>query len=462
MRLPKFSIPLFGLCTLTAMVAFGQSREKGLLAWADVYRFPESDSSCVVEVDYAIERGSLVYRDQGPFRIASARIECEIYRDQDVVHRSQIEVQDTMSAVAQVRGGQKLLEMRRYRFRPGRYVLAISFHDEVAGVSRSVSDTLEVTGRKKSALDGSDLILASFLRPSSESSSAYWRNGLEVVPNASRVFGRGLEDLHFYAEVYGLAQAADGSGCYSMDVAVRDAAGRTPIQYIGSAHRVKGKACAVHGSVSLRDLDAGVYQMEVRVHDCVSGDSLHLSRPFFVVRPALASSTPGRPDLAEGAVASEYAQMTERQLDSLFALSEYVATGEERAVYPRLDLEGKRNFLVQFWKRRDPNPATPENEARRDYFQRIGYANQHFSFGRRQGWRTDRGRVLLQYGWPDHVDRLVGEMIENPYEIWTYEKLQGGILFVFVDRRRTGEYELVHSTALGEIKDEHWSDYLYR
>jgi len=44
----------------------------------------------------------------------------------------------------------------------------------------------------------------------------------------------------------------------------------------------------------------------------------------------------------------------------------------------------------------------------------------------------------------------------KPYEIWHYYNLQGGVIFVFGDRTGFGSYELLHSTLVGEIKNEEW------
>ncbi|MDZ7374705.1 MAG: GWxTD domain-containing protein [candidate division KSB1 bacterium] len=427
----------------------------------EILRFPLSDSTSLVEVHYAVERSSLRFRDEGIYRVAFATIETAISREDSVLLRSRIELRDTVSSTVQVKGGQKLLELRRYRFQPGRYAFRTSLRDEYSGLVRLFQDTLEVRGRLRGQLDCSDLILASKLTPSPEPTSAYWRNGLEAVPNASRIFGSGLEELAFYAEVYGLRLDPQGQACYSMEVSLRDEVGRTPVHYVGSPRRVPGSACAIHGRIDLHEVERGAYLLRLTVRDCTSGDSVQVSRHLFIARPGLTASASGTGTGEATALGWEYVGLGEKQLDSLFSTVEYIASVDERNVFPKLDVESKRRFLAEFWKRRDPDPGTPENEARTDYLRRLEYANAHFGYARRPGWRSDRGRILLQYGWPDHVDRQVGEMIENPYEIWSYEKVQGGVIFVFVDRRRVNEYELVHSTAVGEIKNENWSEFLY-
>lgn len=441
--------------------AFAQGAPGGPVFWMATYAFPETDSTCLVEVFYSITRASLEYRNRQGFLSASATIDQAILRGDSVIFRSSLSIRDTVSSAAEIKGGQRILEFRRFRVRVSRYAFSATLQDANSGLSRTIVDTVDARPYRKNELVGSDLILTSRLASAPEPTSAYWRNGLEVVPNVSRVYGTGLERLGFYGEVYGLRKRSDGLACYSMDVRVNDAYGSTPVRYSGRSHLVEGTSCAIHGALDLSEFTGGTYLLTVTVHDCVTGDSLEFHSYFHVVRPRVAA-TSGTAQSVGSSQASEYATMNEAQLDSVFRLVRYIATNEERDVYEHLDLDGKRRFLDSFWLRRDPDATTPENEAKLDYLRRVAYANAHFSYGKREGWRTDRGRVLLQYGWPDQVDREVGEMIENPYEIWTYQNVQGGVIFVFVDRRRTGEYELVHSTARGEIRSEDWSQYLYR
>lgn len=45
---------------------------------------------------------------------------------------------------------------------------------------------------------------------------------------------------------------------------------------------------------------------------------------------------------------------------------------------------------------------------------------------------------------------------DRPHEIWRYDNIQGGVIFVFVDIDGTENFVLVHSTALYEIRNENW------
>ncbi|MFN2442471.1 MAG: GWxTD domain-containing protein [Thermoanaerobaculia bacterium] len=62
-------------------------------------------------------------------------------------------------------------------------------------------------------------------------------------------------------------------------------------------------------------------------------------------------------------------------------------------------------FVNLFWARRDPSPATPENELRQAFDQRVEIADQRFTAGRTRGALSDRGKVLIMIGPPTKIVR---------------------------------------------------------
>ncbi|NUO82869.1 hypothetical protein HUU05_22585, partial [candidate division KSB1 bacterium] len=46
------------------------------------------------------------------------------------------------------------------------------------------------------------------------------------------------------------------------------------------------------------------------------------------------------------------------------------------------------------------------------------------------------------------------------HETWRYLLLDGGVEFIFVDRSGYSDFELVHSTKRGELKDYDWERFL--
>lgn len=139
----------------------------------------------------------------------------------------------------------------------------------------------------------------------------------------------------------------------------------------------------------------------------------------------------------------------------------YIITKEEKRAFMALATDEEReNFIENFWRRRDPNPDTEENEYREEYYERIAYANEHFTSGI-PGWKTDRGRVYISWGKPDSIESHPtggaydrpsyeggGSTTTYPFEIWFYRHLDNvgdGLEIEFVDPTGTGEYRMARN-----------------
>jgi GWxTD domain-containing protein len=118
----------------------------------------------------------------------------------------------------------------------------------------------------------------------------------------------------------------------------------------------------------------------------------------------------------------------------------YIASDAELKELKSAAPEERRETYNSFWKSRDPVPSTQRNEAEIDYFSRVDYSNRHFG-GLLEGWKSDRGRIYIQYGKPDEVEKHPFEIDRYPYEIWYY--YTSGYRFVFVDEHNLGRYELM-------------------
>jgi len=136
----------------------------------------------------------------------------------------------------------------------------------------------------------------------------------------------------------------------------------------------------------------------------------------------------------------------------------YIISDEERKAFKQLNTDEEREqFVEQFWLRRDPTPDTEENEFKEEHYRRIAYANEHYASGI-PGWRTDRGRIYIQYGPPDEIEAHSsggsyerpmseggGETETFPFEQWRYRYIDGvgqNIIIEFVDKTMSGEYRM--------------------
>src|SRR5882672_3583944 len=139
----------------------------------------------------------------------------------------------------------------------------------------------------------------------------------------------------------------------------------------------------------------------------------------------------------------------------------WIITDEERKVFNNLKNDEEREqFIEQFWFIRDPDPDTDANEYREEYYQRIAYANEHFSSGI-PGWKTDRGRIYIMFGKADQIESHPsggsydrpsyeggGTTSTYPFETWWYRYIEGigsDIEIEFVDPSGSGEYRIARS-----------------
>ncbi len=139
----------------------------------------------------------------------------------------------------------------------------------------------------------------------------------------------------------------------------------------------------------------------------------------------------------------------------------WIITDEEKKTFKVLKTDEEREqFIEQFWLRRDPDPDTDVNEYREEYYQRIAYANEHYTSGI-PGWKTDRGRIYIMFGKADEIethpsggtyDRPTweggGSTSTYPFETWWYRYIEGvgsDVEIEFVDPTGSGEYRIARS-----------------
>ena len=117
----------------------------------------------------------------------------------------------------------------------------------------------------------------------------------------------------------------------------------------------------------------------------------------------------------------------------------YLITRQESKQFRNTPPEERAKFIEEFWKVRDPDPTSEENEFRDEYYRRIDEANHLFHEGS-AGWLTDRGRVHILLGAPERRDVYPSgySFYSPPVEIWYYSQFP----VIFVDSLREGIYRL--------------------
>ena len=137
----------------------------------------------------------------------------------------------------------------------------------------------------------------------------------------------------------------------------------------------------------------------------------------------------------------------------------YIISPKEKDVFLQLSNDRERNMFIEaFWKARDPDPGTPQNEFRDEHYRRIAYANQWFGRGLSAGgWRSDMGRIYITLGEPKSIEKYENYSQLYPLVIWFYEgmterSLPNAFNVVFFKKDGAGDYVLYSPVRDGPQK----------
>ncbi|RPD46800.1 hypothetical protein DNI29_11600 [Hymenobacter sediminis] len=221
----------------------------------------------VVEVYATVSGKYLTYHRRGPKMFqAGATVTLEAVRpDGTAVYQETVTLRppvlrDTTAAIKNPISFQKRLTLPE-----GQYVLRGQMRDQYRAATTDIVEkplTIE-SGGTKAVL--SDLVLLS--KPASRSSveaNNFIRNGLSLTRTPGGLYGRGMEKLYFYAELYNATPAQPLIVRYRLRAAkaTKDAASGQ-----GAAQPSAGKPTVLTGELDLTTVPAGDYTLTLEVRN---------------------------------------------------------------------------------------------------------------------------------------------------------------------------------------------------
>lgn len=356
---------------------------------------------------------------------------------------------------------QELIGQQNFLLPPGEYMVRLRVQDVHDSTRRAQARfVLAVRPFDPHRLQLSDIQLATAISDTPvETTSLFQKGRFRITPNPSVEYRGSDPVLRLYVELYNAQRRTPQGGVLRYELL--DGVRRL-VWEMERPYRALSDALADVLELPLNVVPSGVYFVRVLARG--GTDSAVAEKRFYVLNPEMPpQQIAGAPEDSLFEM-SEFATYSEQRLAEAFEQISLIATPAERELLATLtDLQARRRFLFRFWLQRDPDPLTPVNEALEDFRARIQYANTYFSSPRwRQGWRSDRGRVLLKYGFPTQRESIPATPTQRAYESWFYSELRGGTYFHFVDLTGFNDFTLVHSTFPGEPYTPDWQQrYLY-
>jgi GWxTD domain-containing protein len=142
------------------------------------------------------------------------------------------------------------------------------------------------------------------------------------------------------------------------------------------------------------------------------------------------------------------AEKLDPESEKFYRTARLIMTREETKIWNRLpDAESRKEFIADFWLKRDPDPDTAVNEYRQEFEARVEHATKRFREGV-AGFNTDRGRVYIFMGPPDKTEEFFpqpGDTDRGSTIWWIYYDYELGI--EFADAKGTGSYAIREYTG---------------
>jgi GWxTD domain-containing protein len=273
-------------------------------------------------------------------------------------------------------------------------------------------------------------------------------NGYLVLPNPLGVYNLTDSMLWVSAEVYGLHYDSTAPEKFRLEFAVLDQAGQTVRDFGYVLKSTPGTSAVIAQNLSLEGLGRGGFWLRMVVKDPVVGSSDTVQLALWHIE-------------SEADVTPPLTAFDSLSLKDQISATRCLMSPTETATLDALTIEGKSNFIRQYWKEHDAQRGTTDFISQDELVRRYRFVNEHFSTNGAEsyGWKSDRGRIYIKYGpWEERTDQT-HPAEGTAFDIWHYRSVRGGYYFVFVDARAVSDFRLVHSNAPGERYDPAWEEY---
>lgn len=429
-----------------------------LIADAASYRY--DDNAAYVEIYYQLKRD---WGDQTFFGTWTGDMKLRIYRNDSLytqtdwkeeIHAENPENEVTVSGRAYFLGID------------GSYTIRLMVKDAQSDLlADSLSFDKTIRAFRPAPCMLSDIELATDIQFSSQENKdhPFYKNALMVTPNVSRVYSVKYPILYYYSEIYSDPNLTEQTTQFYLKVTDQSGQAVQGIPPVVKTKTLTNTSVVEMGQIGLFSLATGEYTLLASLSDSNGNLLSSAEKTFYMFR--------GDSDRKEKVVVdkdalfavSPFIEMDKNEIKEEMAYAQILMNETERRMSKKIKgLDGKRQYLFDFWLDRDPNSRTVKNEAYEAFKDKVQEANQKFRTMRREGWKTDRGRVYVQYGAPSDIDRYPSSASKVPYEIWQYNDIEGGVQFVFADLSGYKEYQLIHSTKQGEVYNPEYESIIYQ
>ncbi len=360
-------------------------------------------------------------------------------------------------------------DVQRIFLDTGNYEIILTIKDKNNPIDKGVSFTTTInmnTDTEQIVFSGIEYVYQ-YKKANKDDSSATVKNGYNLIPYVSNYFPQNLQNLQFYLEIYNLQKVLGDSTGYLLKYYLENSNSYNALsKYAYYERKITKPVEILFPKIDISSLPSDDYNIVVEVVDKTGitkgKQKYHFVRSNPSIDKKLMDTIP-QTNLLNSFVATMPIDSLTLFIKYLYPISDQQELSFAHQQLKLKNLQYMQSFFLSFWLKRNPDDPQKEWE---HYKLQVKIVNDNYSYLRRKGYQTERGRVFLKYGRPDDIVTSYHEPSAYPYEIWHYFKTienQTNIKFVFYNPNIAGEdFELLHSTAKGEIYTNNWVRILHK
>jgi GWxTD domain-containing protein len=364
------------------------------------------------------------------------------------------------------------IDVQRFLIPEGNYRISLKISDaNLSGKSLNHVEEVTISFPKDKPSFSSVELVESYTKTTERNILS--KSGIDLVPMVSNLYRDNINEINFYAELYNVSPTIGPGENFVLNAFIESF--ENGFRMPGFFRFSRQSAASIipwFASFPLKQLPTGNYNLVVEARN---KDNLLLADQKIFFQRKNSSFIP------ETAAANDSTSLVNSFVDrihSMDTLTDYI--NSLRPISSQMEITFASNaiksgdertlklYFFNFWSKRDA--ANPEAKWKA-YKKEVDYVNAVFKTNIKKGYITDRGRVYLQYGKPSQRLTYDREPSMFPYEIWQYYTINNGPNTVQRNNRKfvfynpdlvTNDYFLLHSDAIGELRDDNWQTRLQK
>jgi GWxTD domain-containing protein len=363
---------------------------------------------------------------------------------------------------------QKILELQRYPLTEGRVVMTLEL-SESKGLAYTFTDTINIS-QEVSKPFYSDIQIMDTAFSSTEKGSFY-KSGMQQVPMCMNFINEERKIMQYYCELYNLGVVDNEGNPVVHRAYISKKQFDAPVYNLSHSDTIKADVViAFSKQFDISVLPSGNYYLNTVLEDKekrkLAQSSVFFQRSNKNPQKQVVTDTGFEKITVFNLDKTFVAKYTMAQLKAILKMLLPICDAKEKETIhgflKRPDENYIRYFIYNFWsKRGDKKP----DKAWDAYTEQVREVNKLFGVSSTPGYETERGFIWLKYGKPNERVVVENERGSLPYEVWYYNApgTQGnpGVFLFYNPGFMVGDFKLLHSTIIGEVRNMSWRSNLY-